>query len=130
MLYGDWIGRWGESFPQKEALVDAILGRRYTYGDLSQSVNQTANFLRSELGTKKGDRIAVLSFNRTEYITLFFAASRLGAILVPLNSRLAPAEFIYFFKDSEPSAIFFDENHQSIVEGLKKKVNFGLYFCF
>ncbi|MFH1103127.1 MAG: long-chain fatty acid--CoA ligase [Pseudomonadota bacterium] len=130
MLYGDWIGRWGESFPQKEALVDAIEGRRHTYGDLSQSVYQTANFLRSELGIKKGDRIAVLSFNRTEYITLFFAASRLGAILVPLNFRLAPAEFIYFLKDAEPSAIFFDKNHQSIVEGLKLKANLGHYICF
>ncbi len=83
MLYGDWIGRWGNSFPQKEALVDAIKNRRYTYGDLADAVHRMANFLRLELGINKGDRISVLSLNRSEYIVLFFAASRLGAILVP-----------------------------------------------
>ena len=93
MLYGDWIGRWGRSYPKKEALVDVIDGRRYTYGQLADDVHRMAGFLASELDIKKGDRIAVLSSNRAEYITLFFAASRLGATLVPLNFRLAPEEF-------------------------------------
>ena len=55
MLYGDWIGRWGKSFPEKEALVDAIGNRRYTYGQLAREVNRMAHFLGSILGTKKGD---------------------------------------------------------------------------
>jgi fatty-acyl-CoA synthase len=72
MLYGDWIGRWGKSFPEKEALVDAIGNRRYTYGQLAREVNRMAHFLGSRLGTKKGDRVAILSFNRTEYLTISF----------------------------------------------------------
>ncbi len=94
MLYGDWIGRWGRSFPQEEALVDLVGNRRYTYGDFSLEVNRMSHFLQESLGIRKGDRIAVLSFNRADYLVLFFAASRLGAILVPLNTRLAPGEFI------------------------------------
>ena len=73
MLYGDWIGRWGTSFPEKEALYDAIAKKRYTYGDLADAVHRMANFLRMGLGLVKGDRVAVLALNRTEYIVLFFA---------------------------------------------------------
>ena len=113
MLYGDWIGRWGRSFPEKEALVDVIVDRRYTYGELSDDVHRMAGFLSKHLGVDPGDRVAVLSFNRAEYIKLFFALSRLGAILVPLNFRLAPAEFIYYLEDASPRAIFFG-NRQAV----------------
>ncbi|MEW5908525.1 MAG: long-chain fatty acid--CoA ligase [Thermodesulfobacteriota bacterium] len=130
MLYGDWIGRWGKSDPHKEALVDAVKGRRYTYGDLSAEINKTAEFLRSDLEIGKGDRIAVLSFNRTEYITLFFAASRIGAILVPLNTRLAPGEFDYFIQDAGPSALFFDAPHRSIAGGIKAAGGLKHHICF
>ena len=98
MLYGDWIGRWGRAYPEKEALVDVIRGRRYTYGQLADDIHRMANFLSFELGVVPGDRVACLSSNRTEYITLFFALGRLGAILVPLNFRLAPAEFVYYLE--------------------------------
>ena len=130
MLYGDWIGRWGRSFPEKEALVDVIDARRYTYGDLTDDVHRMANFLSAELGIKQGDRVTVLSFNRAEYIKLFFALSRLGAILVPLNFRLAPAEFIYYLEDAAPKAIFFDKDHQDRVDGFKRKIDLNHFVCF
>jgi fatty-acyl-CoA synthase len=130
MLYGDWIGRWGASFPQAEALVDVPTNRRYTYGDLRDDIHRMANFLRADLQIRKGDRVAVLSLNRPEYITLFFATSRLGAILVPLNFRLAVNEFIYYLEDSKPKAFFFDKNHHSVVTELKSKVPLPHYVCF
>ncbi len=129
MLYGDWIGRWGKSCPEREAVVDAITNRRYTYGEWAKDVHRMAQFLLS-LGIRKGDRVAVLSFNRTEYLTLFFAAGRLGAILVPLNTRLAPGEFTYFLEDSTPRAIFFDAEHQAVVEKMKSKVRMEHPVCF
>jgi fatty-acyl-CoA synthase len=89
-----------------------------------------ANYLSTDLGINQGDRVAVLSFNRVEYIKLFFALSRLGAILVPLNFRLAPAEFIYYLEDAAPKAIFFDKAHQERVEGFKSKTDLKHYVCF
>ena len=130
MIYGDWIGRWGRSFPEKEALVDVIDARRYTYGELADDVHRMANFLSTELDIKQGDRVAVLSFNRAEYIKLFLASSRLGAILVPLNFRLAPAEFIYYLEDAAPKAIFFDQDHQDRVGGFKGQIELKHYVCF
>ena len=130
MIYGDWIGRWGRSFPDKEALVDDIENRRYTYGRLSDEVNRMANFLQQELGVGYGDRVACLSFNRVETIKLFSALSRLGAILVPLNFRLAAAEFSYFLKDATPKAIFFDQAHQDRADSFKPQVDIKHYVCF
>jgi fatty-acyl-CoA synthase len=89
-----------------------------------------ANYLSTDLGINQGDRVAVLSFNRVEYIKLFFALSRLGAILVPLNFRLAPTEFIYYLEDAAPKAIFFDKAHQERVEGFKSKTDLKHYVCF
>ena len=130
MLYGDWIGRWGKSFPQAEALVDISRNRRYTYGELGEDVHRMANFLLADLGIKKGDRVAVLSLNRAEYITLFLATSRIGAILVPLNFRLAVNEFIYYLEDSSPKVFFFDREHRSVVAELKQKARIPRYVCF
>ncbi len=130
MIYGDCVGRWGRSFPDKTALVDAITGRRYTYGALSLEVNRMAHFLAGELDIRKGDRVACLSLNRLEYITLFLALSRLGAILVPLNFRLAKGEFIYFLEDAAPRAIFFDRQHQGVVDAFKTDVEVPHYVCF
>jgi fatty-acyl-CoA synthase len=130
MIYGDWIGRWGRAFPEKEALVDIIGGRHYTYDQLSDDVHRMANFLSRELDIGRGDRVACLSFNRAEYIILFFALSRLGAILVPLNFRLAPAEFVYYLEDAAPKAIFFDRDHQDRVAEFKNKVALAHYVCF
>ncbi len=130
MIYGDWIGRWGRSFPDKEALVDAITGRRFTYGQLSADISRLANFLVDELNVSRGDRVCCLSFNRTEYITLFFALSRLGAVLVPLNFRLAVDEFTYFLEDASPRALFFDRDHKDIVAALKVGGKLDHCICF
>jgi len=110
MIYGDWAGRWGRSFPENEALVDVINGRRFSYGRFAGDVHRLAVYLSDELGLAKGDRVCCLSFNRTEYLTLFFALGRIGAILVPLNFRLAAGEYVYFLEDTRARVLFFDRN--------------------
>ncbi len=129
MIYGDCIGRWGRAYPDSEALVDVITNKRYTYGVLHEESTRMAHFLQRELGIVKGDRVACLSFNRTEYIFLFLALSRLGAILVPLNFRLAKGEFVYFLEDSTPKAIFFDGAHRDVIAALKENVKIPHYVC-
>ena len=98
-------------------------------GQLSADINRMAAYLRSELGVVKGDRVAVLALNRADYITLFFAASRIGAILVPLNFRLAAEEFLYFFQDAAPKAFFFDASHLETVASLKQNVRVDHFVC-
>ena len=130
MIFGDWLGRWGQAFPETEALVDVITGRRFSYGQLADDVHRLAHYLSAKLGVTKGDRICCLSLNRTEYITLFFALSRLGAILVPLNFRLAPGEYTYFLKDARPKALFFDHAHLEAVRSVKSAGIVEHWVCF
>ena len=48
-----------------------------------------ARALKSELGVGRGDRVAILALNHPDYLVLLYACARLGAMLVPLNWRLA-----------------------------------------
>jgi fatty-acyl-CoA synthase len=88
--------------PEKPALrfgADVI-----TYGALAGRVRAAAARLAS-LGVQRGDRVAILSLNRPEYLVALFACARLGAMLLPLNWRLAPAELAWIAADATPRAL-------------------------
>jgi fatty-acyl-CoA synthase len=93
--------------PDNAAVFEPYNLKRHTYRDLSCRSNKLANALASS-GIAKGDRIGCLTANSVEYIDLFMAASRLGAILCPLNYRLAPAEMIGIIGDARPKGFVFD----------------------
>ena len=130
MIHGDWIGRWARAYPGREALVDLATGRRYTYAQLSAEVNRLASYLASGPGLARGDRVACLALNRAEYIALFFAVSRLGAVLVPLNHRLAVGEFAYYLDDAAPRALFFDQANLGAARALAGHPGLERLACF
>src|SRR5687768_12378001 len=65
-----------------------------------------AGALRERLGVESGDRVAHLGANSPELLDLVFACARLGAILVPLNWRLAPPEHDYILDRCRPRVLF------------------------
>ena len=92
--------------PEREALVELASGRRYTFADLNARANRLAHFLRDRLGVEKGDRVSILAHNSVAYIDLFYAVGKIGAVLVPLNWRLAGRELAYIVDFSQPKALF------------------------
>ncbi|HEX9093246.1 MAG TPA: class I adenylate-forming enzyme family protein, partial [Coriobacteriia bacterium] len=90
MLHGDLLGERARLTPAKTALVDVLTGFRYTYGDLDARAIATARFLQRDLGLAKGERVGLLAGNSVEFLDVFFAAPKCGAILVPLSTRLTP----------------------------------------
>jgi fatty-acyl-CoA synthase len=76
-----------------------------TYGALDERVNRLADVL-SGAGLEHGDRVAVLSSTRPEYIEVYFAAAKLGLTVVGLNIRMPPDELIHCIELSNPSAMF------------------------
>ncbi len=70
-------------------------GETLSYAAFAARIEQTAGALKTELGVGRGDRVAILSLNRPDYLVLLYACARLGAILVPLNWRLAIAEQVF-----------------------------------
>ncbi len=71
--------------PQSLAIVEGE--RQWTYAQFNLRVNRMAHVL-SALGIGRGERVAILSENRAEYLELTFAAAKLGAILCARKSRL------------------------------------------
>jgi acyl-CoA synthetase (AMP-forming)/AMP-acid ligase II len=77
-------------------------GRRLTYQEALDHVNRApAAFV--EAGVAQGDRVAVLSKNSIEYALTYLAASKAGAVVVPLNYRLAAPELVYIINDARAS---------------------------
>lgn len=85
------------AFPTKVAL--AFLGTTLTYRDLKDSVDSLATALAG-LGVDKGDRVALVLPNCPQYVISFFAALRLGAIVVPTNPLYTPAELGQQLRDA------------------------------
>lgn len=113
----DWIAHHGRRTPGKLAAVDHASGRRLTYAELDGRVARLAGHLRS-LGVKAGDRVAVLAPNSVDVFEVQFACWRLGAILNPLNWRLAPPELEFITGDSQPSVLVYDREQAELAAPL------------
>ncbi|NIB99465.1 o-succinylbenzoate--CoA ligase [Halobacterium sp. R2-5] len=87
----DAVALQARSNPGGTALVDAATGSSWTFRELDADVEETAGRLAA-CGVRGGDRVAVLMENRPAFVRLVFACARLGAVLVPLNARLAGPE--------------------------------------
>lgn len=114
----DWFEKWAEYSPDAVALQDHATGRRYTYAESYRLINRAARFLADDFGIGKGDRVAVLAMNETEYVFLLFACQKLGAILLPLNYRLAPRELEWILSDAEPKLLIHQEQYDDVVASM------------
>ncbi|MBD2858876.1 long-chain-fatty-acid--CoA ligase [Spongiibacter sp. KMU-158] len=85
-------------FPENDCLI--FQGKTYSYQDMQTMSQQIANGLLA-LGVKADDRVAVLCENCPEFLGLLMACSRIGAVTVPLNYRLAPPETAFILEDSK-----------------------------
>ncbi|NIB43380.1 AMP-binding protein [Pseudomaricurvus alkylphenolicus] len=109
----DYIGFHAGLHADRLAVTDLTHGRQLSYKALDRLVAGSVGILL-EQGVTEGDRVACLAKNRVEFILLNFACARLGAIFVPLNWRLSPAELKVVIDDCEPSVIYADELAQSL----------------
>ncbi|KAG7047840.1 AMP-binding enzyme [Colletotrichum scovillei] len=89
----------------KECLVIPWTGARWTYNELNQQSLLLAQALL-EMGIKAGDRVGVMAGNCEQYAAIFFAVSRIGAILVILNNTYTPSEAMYAVEFSECKILF------------------------
>lgn len=110
-----WVQRWSELQPLKPAII--FEDRVISYSELHIRANATSCWLQS-IGIEKGDRVAVVLENCPEFVELYLACSRLGAIFVPLNFRLEAPEIGYTIKNARPRLLVFDETHLHAVEKL------------
>jgi acyl-CoA synthetase (AMP-forming)/AMP-acid ligase II len=93
-----------------------------TYGELLEKVDRLASRL-SGRGVKKGDRIAIVAFNCFEYVYLYGAAAKMGAIMVPINWRLKTKEIEYIIADAAPKMMIIGPEFQDSVLPLKSQTS-------
>ncbi|HEX7380967.1 MAG TPA: long-chain fatty acid--CoA ligase [Nevskiaceae bacterium] len=99
---GSWPARRARTGPDKAAIIHE--GTTYTAADVLARSTRLANALRG-LGVGRGDRVAYLGPNHPSCVEALFASGMLGAVLLPLNTRLAAPEHEYVLRDAEPVAL-------------------------
>src|SRR4029450_13377041 len=108
--------------PQRPAL--AFEGRTTTYQQLDTRASQVAHALIAS-GVKPGDRVAYLGKNSDLYLELLLGAAKAGAVMTPVNWRLAPREFAYIINDSEAKVLFVGPEFIAAIEALAEPLRIG-----
>mmetsp|Transcript_2360 Transcript_2360/g.9037 ORF Transcript_2360/g.9037 Transcript_2360/m.9037 type:complete len:790 (-) Transcript_2360:1938-4307(-) len=77
-----------------------------TFAQRAREANACSRYLRDVLGVRRGDRVAVVSKNRTEWATAAYGTYGAGAAFVPMYEQQPPSDWEYIVRDSEASVLF------------------------
>jgi acyl-CoA synthetase (AMP-forming)/AMP-acid ligase II len=97
MLY-DLLRKTAKTRPDKTAVICGDI--QYNFNKFKDRVDRLANGLQT-LGIRKNDKIAILHKNCHKFLETYFAAAKIGAILVPMNYRLSQEDFLYILDNSQ-----------------------------
>ncbi len=105
--------------PNKRGLI--FEGRAITYKEWNARANRAANAFLA-LGVTPGDRVGLLMMNSPEFLECFFGLAKIGAIITPLNWRLAPPELTYIANDAGIRALVYGQEYAPTVAALRGKI--------
>lgn len=114
-------------FPEKVAVVEEE--KRATYRQLNEAVNQLAHGL-IDLGVKKGRKVAIFLSNCLEWMEIYFALSKIGGIIVPINYRLIGDDLNHIINHSDSEVVFLDETRSKVLEEIRHRLNRVKHFVF
>jgi fatty-acyl-CoA synthase len=117
---GSWAQRRARMSPGRIALVDG--DREWTYRDVYERSTRLAHVLAGS-GIGPGDRVAYLGPNHPTFLETLFAAGMLGAVFVPLNTRLAVPELAYILRDCAAAALMWAPQHAEAAADLRARVD-------
>jgi fatty-acyl-CoA synthase len=105
-----------QQYPRRTAVVCGK--ERFTYAQFAERVARLAGALRKS-GVQPGDRVAFLSTNCHRLLEAYYGVVEAGAVLLPLNIRLAPPELAYILNDSGASVLFLQSHFLELVESFR-----------
>lgn len=120
MLVHHYLDYYARNTPDLPCLSQG--GVTTTYGDAASMANRLAHGLR-DLGVEPGQRVAILGENSLEHLLLFMAASKIGAVTVSLNYRLAPAELAFIIGDADARVLVALDGMGDTLEGLRQQID-------
>jgi fatty-acyl-CoA synthase len=117
------IFRHGRLFADEAEVVsfDGKKSRRASFGQVAERAELLAAALK-RLGIKRGDRVATLCWNNQEHVEAYLAVPCMGAVLHPLNLRLAPDQLAYVINHADDRVIIVDSSLVPILEKVKDKL--------
>jgi fatty-acyl-CoA synthase len=129
MIHADILGERARLTPEKTALVCVRTGERFSYRQLNDRAIRCAKMLLERCRLARGDRFAVLTHNRVEFLDAFFAAAKTGTIIVPLNTRQTPHELDWILRDSGARAVLFESDFRDAVRILRAELEIPHWIC-
>lgn len=115
MIVGNVLAKRALISPDREAMISR--NRTFTFRELNDRANRMANVLL-EFKVKTGDRVGVLMANNNEFLETYFGAAKIGAVVVPLNIRLAASELDFIMEDCGVSILVFDHGFEDKVKDM------------
>jgi len=119
----DHLQTFGEVLETHARLIGDSMGARdlertLTFSEWNDRSNRLANAIIN-LGLMKGDRIAVLAYNRLEWAEIYAATAKAGIIIVPLNFRLSSSEIKFIVEDCNASAVIAEERLLHLIDEIR-----------
>lgn len=103
---GSWLHRVSEFYPDQDALVNVDRGVRLSWKQLDRRAVEVAKGLYA-MGIRRGDKVAIWATNYPEWLYLLFGCSKIGAILVTVNTNYKIFELEYLLRQSDTKALFY-----------------------
>jgi fatty-acyl-CoA synthase len=123
MNVGEWVYKRAVTDPDDPFLKEEERhDREYTNRQFNDRVNRTAHALMS-LGVAGGDRVSTIMLNSSEFLEIYFACAKIGAIMVPLNFRLAVPELLYIIGDCAPKVLVYSPDFAEKIAGVTEKAD-------
>lgn len=111
MNIANWLDQAACRWPARPALYRGI-EQVADYAAFRETVQQLAGVLRHEHGVEPGDRVALFLYNACEYLEWLYAIWWIGAVVVPINCKLHPAEAAWIAHDAEARLMLTDDGEQ------------------
>ncbi|MGB9465873.1 MAG: long-chain-fatty-acid--CoA ligase [Candidatus Acidiferrum sp.] len=109
-----------QQYPRRTAVVCGDL--RYTYAQFAERAARLAGALRAG-GVKPGDRVAFLGMNCHRLLEAYYGVLDAGAVLLPLNIRLAPQELGFILNDAGAKVLFLEKEFLATVDSFRQSVS-------
>ena len=104
--------------PEKTAIAD-WRGRTYSYKYLLEMTDKTGSWLQEQAGVKKGCRLGILLFNGIEFVVAYLAASKIGAVAVPLPGKFQKPEILSLVEKSQAAAVICEEKFKPWLQEIR-----------
>jgi acyl-CoA synthetase (AMP-forming)/AMP-acid ligase II len=119
MNVGYLLTNSAHKYPERLAIISEE--GRWTFEEFDQRTNRLAGAML-KAGLKKGDRVAILFFNSSYFVEVYFAALKAGLIATPVNFRFVGPEIVYVLNDSQPNILFYGPQFEETIAAIRDQL--------